>query len=315
MRNWVVIALILVVVGLIGAFGTFRGDFSFGTEKIDQQQWMAVDGVSDIIVKSGSMDVTIVPGSEQKIKAKLSGRASRKYRDKLKLTLERKGDQLNVSLEDNVGFTIGLNFRSVDLTLELPQQMYRKLVLDTGSGDAELKQIQADRIELDMGSGDVSLQQLTATTVSADIGSGDLHATDITANESAELKAGSGDITVDGLKSKQLTAKTGSGDIALNDVDAAIKGEARSGDIDLALDALNQTVDLETGSGDVSIMTREEPQDAHITYSSGSGDLDNDWDGAQKMTDEDERDNLVFGSGSIPVHVHTGSGNLDVGAR
>ncbi|AZN39413.1 DUF4097 family beta strand repeat-containing protein [Paenibacillus albus] len=315
MRNWVVIALILVVVGLIGAFGTSRGDFSFGTEKIDQQQWMEGDGVSEIVVKSGSMDVTVIPSSDQKIKAKLSGRASRKYRDKLKLTLERNGDQLNVTLEDKVGFTIGLNFRSVDLTLELPQQMYRKLVVDTGSGDAELKQVQADRIELDMGSGDVSLQELTAQAMIVDIGSGDMHATAITANESVELKANSGDVTVDGLKSKQLTVRTGSGNIELNDVDAAIKGEAHSGDIDLALDALNRAVDLETGSGDVSIMTSEQPQNAHITYSSGSGDLDNDWDGVKKMTDEDGRDNLVFGSGSIPVHVHTGSGDLDVGAR
>lgn len=315
MRNWIVVALVLLVAGGIGTFTSFKGDFTFGTEKIDQQQWMEADGVSDIIVKSGSMDVTIVPSSDQKIKAKLSGRASRKYRDKLKLMLERNGDQLNVSLEDKVGFTIGLNFVNVNLTLELPQQTYRKLVLDTGSGDTEVKQVQADRIELDTGSGDVDLEQLISSALSVVVGSGNLHATAITANELAELKAQSGDVTVDGLKSKQLTAKTGSGNIELNDVDAVIKGEARSGDIDLALDALNQAVDLETGSGDVSLKTREQPQNAHITYSTGSGDLDNDWDGGQKSTDADDRENLVFGSGTVPVHIHTGSGDLDVGAR
>ncbi|REE78782.1 DUF4097 and DUF4098 domain-containing protein YvlB [Paenibacillus taihuensis] len=315
MRNWIVVALVLLVAGLIGTFSSFHGDFTFGTEKINQQKTMAVDGISDIMVKSGSMDVTIVPSSDQQVKATLSGRVSRKYLDKLSVSLEREGNQLNVSLEDKVGFTFGLNFRSVNLTLELPQQMYRKLVLDTGSGDTDVRQVQADRIELDTGSGDVDLEQLTGSTLSVVIGSGNLDATDITANESAELKAQSGDVTVDGLKSKQLTAKTGSGNIELNDVDAVIKGEARSGDIDLALDALNQTVDLETGSGDVSIMTREQPQNAHITYSTGSGDLDNDWDGAQKSTDADDRDNLVFGSGAVPVHIHTGSGDLDVGAR
>ncbi|WP_308637672.1 DUF4097 family beta strand repeat-containing protein [Paenibacillus silvisoli] len=317
MRNWIVVALILLVVGLIGMFGTFRGDgaFSFGAEAVEQKQSVSGNGIEEIGLDVGSIDVTVVPSSDNQVKAELSGRASKKYRDKLKLQLQTEGKTLKVAVEDEIGFTIGINIRNLDLRLELPQQQYRKLVLDAGSGDVELSQLHIDRIALDTGSGDLNLSQLQAQSIEAKVGSGDISFTDVSADDSIKADANSGNVTTDGVKAKLMTVDIGSGDVELADTAAELKVDTNSGDIDLLQKTLDYTAELETGSGDVSVLTEDQPSSARIAYSSGSGSLDNEWDGGEHMTDGDDRDILTFGSGAVQLHIHTNSGDLTVGSR
>ena len=162
MRNWIVIGLILLVVGLIGAFGTFgtKGDFSFGTEKVDRQQTISGDGVQNIEIETGSVDVKVVPGTGDEVKASLTGRASKKYLDKLELKLAKEGDTLKVGFKDHLGFRFGFNILNVDLKLEVPQRQYALLKLDSGSGDNAVGEIHADTFVLDAGSGDMDLSEL-----------------------------------------------------------------------------------------------------------------------------------------------------------
>ncbi|MBP3966359.1 DUF4097 family beta strand repeat-containing protein [Paenibacillus lignilyticus] len=317
MRNWIVVALILLVVGLIGAFGTFRKDgaLSFGTEKVAQEQTVAGDGIEEVEIHTGSLDLTVVPSSSNEVKAELTGRASKKYRDKLKLQLEKEGNVLRVSVEDGVGFAIGINIRNLDLRLELPEQQYRKLMLDAGSGDIDIAQLNADHIDLHSGSGDMTLKKLNSQSIEAEISSGNMSFADVTAADLIAVDAGSGNVSTEGVKAKKITVDVGSGDVELEDAVAELQIETNSGDIDLILKALEQPAELETGSGDVSILTDEQPASARITFSHGSGDLDNEWDGGEQSTDKDDRDVLLFGSGSIPLHIHTGSGDLTVGAK
>ncbi|SDW67201.1 DUF4097 family beta strand repeat-containing protein [Paenibacillus sp. CF384] len=317
MRNWIVVALILLVVGLIGAFGTFRKDgaLSLGTEKVNQEQSVAGDGIEEVEIDTGSLDITVVPSSNNEVKAELTGRASKKYRDKLKLELQREGNVLRVSVHDGVGFTIGINILNLDLRLELPEQQYRKLMFDGGSGDIDMAQLKVDRINLHTGSGDMTLQQLNAQSIEAEIGSGNISFADVTATDLIAVNAGSGNVSTEGLKAKKFTVDVGSGDVEITDSAAELQIETNSGDIDLIQKELEQPAELETGSGDVSIETDDQPASARITFSHGSGSLDNDWDGGEQSTDKDDRDVLLFGSGSVPMHIHTGSGDLSVGPK
>ncbi|NBD27489.1 DUF4097 family beta strand repeat-containing protein [Paenibacillus glycinis] len=317
MRNWIVIGLILLVVGLIGTFGTFgtKGDFSFGTEKVDRQQTISGDGVRNIEIDTGSVDVKVVPGAGDEVKASLTGRASKKYLDKLELKLAKEGDTLKVSFKDHLGFRIGFNILNVNLKLEVPQRQYASLKLDSGSGDNEVGGIQADAVVLDGGSGDMDLNGLRSKTITVSIGSGNLNASDVKADDGMKVKAGSGDVRIDGLTSKLIDVDLSSGNVNVADADAELKLETGSGDITVEQQTISRPAALRTGSGDVEYMTDEQPADAEISFSTGSGDLDNDWDGVKGMTDDDGVHHLVFGGGSVPVQVHTGSGDLDVGKR
>ncbi|SFI74585.1 Putative adhesin [Paenibacillus sp. UNC496MF] len=317
MRNWIVIGLILLVVGLIGTFGTLgaSGNYAFGTEKVEREQAVAADGIRAVELKTGSVDVKIVPGEGTEAKASLTGRASKKYLAKLELKLEKDGDTLKVGFQDHAGFQFGFNILSLNLKLELPKRTYERLTMNTGSGDIAVDGVQVDTAELKGGSGDVDISRVQAKAVTVSIGSGNLHFEDVTADDALTVKAASGDVTVSGAKTKLLSVDVKSGDVDLADADAELKVQTGSGDISAEQRTLSRPMTLRTGSGDVDIMTDEQPADAEIAYSSGSGDLDNDWDGAKGSTDDDGAHRLVFGSGSVRAQVRTGSGDLDVGRR
>ncbi|MBM7568978.1 DUF4097 family beta strand repeat-containing protein [Paenibacillus sacheonensis] len=317
MRNWVIVGLILFVIGLIGAGGTlaYNGDFSFGTEKVEKQQSIAADGIRNIDVKTGSVDLTIVPGEGNEVKASLTGRASKKYLNKLDIILKKDGDTLKVSFKEHFGFQFGLNIMNVDLKLEVPQQQYGKLKLDSGSGDNAIAALKTDTLELDGGSGDVDINGLRSGSITVTIGSGNIALHDVTAEDNVMLKAGSGDMSAQGLTAKRLDVAVSSGDVELADAEAELSVKTGSGDISVEGKKLDHPASLKTGSGDVEIMTDEQPEDVEITHDSGSGNLDNDWDGAKSSTDDDDVRHLLFGSGSVHIDVHTGSGDLDVGNR
>ena len=130
-----------------------------------------------------------------------------------------------------------------------------------------------------------------------------------------KVGAGSGDVRIDGMTSKLLDVRLSSGDVNVADADAELKLETGSGDITVEQQTLSRPAVLRTGSGDVEYMTDEQPADAEISFSTGSGNLDNDWDSVKSMMGDDDVRHLVFGNGSVPVEIHTGSGDLDVGKR
>ncbi|QHW31606.1 DUF4097 domain-containing protein [Paenibacillus rhizovicinus] len=317
MRKWVFVGLILFVVGLVGAAGTIgaKGDFSFGTEKVDKQQSMSAEGIRNIDIQTGSVDLTIVPGTGNEVKASLTGRASKSYLDKMNILLKKDGDTIKVGFEDHIGFRIGINILNVNLKLEVPQQQYANLKLDSGSGDNVINGLKADAFELDGGSGDVDLNGLRSKTIKVSISSGDLSLADVTADGDVTLKTGSGNISADRLTAKRLDINLSSGDVDLSEAEAELNVKTGSGDITVEGKTLDFPATLKTGSGDVGIFTDRQPADVAISYSSGSGSLDNDWDGVKGSTDDDDIHHLVFGSGSVPVQIHTGSGDLDVGKR
>lgn len=317
MRNWIIVGIILLIVGLVGAGVTFgaKGDFSFGTEKIARDQSIDAEGIRNIEVKTGSIDVSVVPGSGNKAVATLSGRVSKKYSDKMELKLEKDGDTLRVGFADHVGFTFGLNFTSLDLKLEVPQRQYDRLKLNAGSGDSDLNGLQAASVEIDSGSGDVELKGMKGSTISVSIGSGELSLSDITVDGAITTKGGSGDVDIDRIEAKSLDVNLSSGEAKIADAVADVNVDTGSGDIRLKQQALDRPATLKTGSGEVSVKTSEKPADAAFSFSAGSGDIHIGWKGVQSMKDEDGVLHLVFGNGSVPIKVHTGSGDLSIGSR
>lgn len=119
-----------------------------------------------------------------------------------------------------------------------------------------------------------------ASDVTVDNGSGDVSVTG--SFGSAVLKTGSGDIDSTGLRAREVTAYAGSGDIALE------------------LGAVAPTVDVQTGSGDVSVKV---PQDARYALSLDAGSGSEDVNVATDPTS------------SSSMQVRTGSGDIEVDYR
>ncbi|MFC5651353.1 DUF4097 family beta strand repeat-containing protein [Paenibacillus solisilvae] len=316
MRNWIVIALILVVVGLIGLFGTFRGEnwLSFGTEKVEQTRAIDASGLSNIHLEINSMDVKVVPTASKKITATLSGSASKKYIGKIELKLERDGDTANLSVVKDTRFSLGINILDVNVKLELPEQQWKSVVLDSSSGDSEITKLSADSITIEGKSGDMVLNQLTARSLTVSLTSGDADLAGIDA-DTTEIEGKSGNVALEDLKGNSLKVDLKSGDVKLIDVDAAeLKTEVASGNIRAELHSLDRAMAFKTSSGDVKLLSDEQPAAVQIQYRTSSGNLNNEWESAQESSGSED-ENLIFGKDGPIIAVDTGSGDLLVGER
>ncbi|MFD0711942.1 DUF4097 family beta strand repeat-containing protein [Paenibacillus sp. GCM10027626] len=313
MRNWLIVAAILIVIGLIGAGVTLGQDgFSLKTVDVLKEESVPAAGIKKVRLETGSTDVTVVRGDGDQIKAELKGKASGKFIDRIKLEVETTGDVLTIKSRQDTGFSIGINILDVELKVELPEQQYEELALDAGSGNAKISGWSGEKLNIDISSGNVTAEQIKGTAELA-TGSGNITVHELEGEE-VVLKTSSGNIRLDQAKINKGTVTTGSGEVQLNDVDGPMTVGTSSGGIDIGMERLLHPLNLKTGSGDVSIETDEEPQSAAIEFDTGSGDLSSDWDNGFSKTGR-KGGELKFGNGEIKVSVDTGSGSLSVGKR
>jgi len=314
MRNWIVIAVIILLVGLIGAGVTFgQSGFSFQALEVNKQERVSGENVERIRVEADSMNVKIIRGQGSDIIASLHGKASEKAINDVKLDVASRGDQVAIKLERKTTFTIGINIFDVDLTVELPERLYNELVVEGGSGDVEVRDWSGATLKADLGSGDVTLKQVKAADIEVDVGSGEIQAQKLD-SKSVVLKALSGDINVSQATAEKISARTASGTITLQDANGELNGDTGSGDIDVSLEALEHDIQLTTGSGEVTIATPQEPQSAVIRYSTGSGEFSSNWEGKGSQMNESGGE-IIFGQSDHVVSVKTGAGDFSLKRR
>ncbi|MFC4098667.1 DUF4097 family beta strand repeat-containing protein [Paenibacillus xanthanilyticus] len=293
MRNWVIAGLTLFVAGAVGTVATFgsEGDFSFGTVEVAKEASASAAGIERIKLGASAADIDIVRGAGDKFKATLTGRASKKFLDRIEVKLVPSGSELIVDVKASTGFSIGLNILDVDLRLEVPDRQWSKLVIDGGSGNVELSDLKIDELIASIGSGNVHVKNLTSRKL--------------------ELEAGSGNLHAESSKADLVQMDVSSGNLRLTDVAAsAVDAETGSGNIYVTADQLSGSVKAETGSGNVTIATLERPESATVQFATGSGDLKNEWEDGRESDEDGVKEQIVFGSGDVSVAVETGSGNL-----
>ncbi|QGG54548.1 DUF4097 family beta strand repeat-containing protein [Paenibacillus sp. B01] len=296
MRNVVLLGLILLLGGLIGAGVTFgQGDreslLQFGTEEVRLSEEVPADGISRLRAEAGSMDIELAAGaSDDKIVATITGRASKKSLDKIKLELDPQGDELTVKGKEGGVFTFGFNIVNVTMRIEVPARKFEALQAELGSGDIDAQGVEAGELTFKTGSGDIELSGVKGGVIS--------------------LRSGSGSIDGEGVVAEELAAKASSGNISLEDVLAALQLDAGSGNIRAEMDRLELPVTASSGSGNITLATRVAPASATVQYSVGSGRFRSDWnedeDGERKSRE------LVFGDGQVQVKLSTGSGNISL---
>jgi hypothetical protein len=137
---------------------------------------------------------------------------------------------------------------------------------DTGSGDVELTSVTGDA-DLRSGSGEVTVDDVRGGSVVARTGSGDITVTRAAVSR-VSGRTGSGDVEV-GLQEApdEVLARTGSGDVdvELPQGEPAYAVTVRTGsgdqDVDVRTDpSSDRVVDVETGSGDASVLYARGPR-------------------------------------------------------
>jgi Putative adhesin len=162
------------------------------------------------------------------------------------------------------------------------------LSIDVGAGEVRISDAQGE-LNVDTGSGSVDVTKFSGSDLSVETGSGEVTGSDLTADELG-VDTGSGEIRLAGVTSPRLSLETGSG---------GITAELRR---DLA------SLEVETGSGDVSIRAPSS-LGAQVEIQTASGDIETDF--PFQLT-RGGRDHMVgtIGDGKGTIAIETGSGGI-----
>jgi lia operon protein LiaG len=181
-----------------------------------------------------------------------------------------------------------------------------ELVLDTASAPVTSSGGRGSLL-VDTGSGEIAVTD-RAGDLSLDTGSGSVHATNVTGDQLV-FDTGSGDVIVRGARAQRISADTGSGGVTLSGVASpSVHVDTGSGDVRLALTQDIEVLDVDTGSGSVTIQAPP-TLGASLRIETGSGDIDSDF--PLRVTRR-ESDTLLatVGNGQGRIVIDTGSGDV-----
>jgi lia operon protein LiaG len=163
------------------------------------------------------------------------------------------------------------------------------LVAETGSGEVDVRGASGDAISIESGSGAVSVTDVNGKRLRID--------------------TGSGGVTGSGLTSDDLGIDVGSGSIRVDDARAPrTKLDAGSGGIRVAFASPVKSLDVENGSGGVTI-SLPGAVNAEVDIETGSGGIDTDF---PVTVNRMERNRLrgQIGDGSGHIRIESGSGSV-----
>ena len=124
-----------------------------------------------------------------------------------------------------------------------------------------------------------------------------------------DAETGSGNVTATEIESLRLRAQTGSGDVLLSKVRAPdVRVQTGSGNVTLELQSVVQQLDVETGSGDVSVVAPASTS-ARLEIGTGSGDIESDFPLAVTRSGRHHLTGTI-GDGKGRVSIGTGSGEV-----
>lgn len=180
------------------------------------------------------------------------------------------------------------------------------LGIHTGSGSIDASDVTGSLL-LDTGSGSASASGVRGA-LTVDTGSGSVTVRDVSGGE-VKLDTGSGGVRGGGIDSPSLRVDTGSGSIELDEVSCPeVVLDTGSGGVDLVLLTDVDLLDVDTGSGSVTIHA---PADlgGEVDIETGSGGIDLDF---AVEVNRVRRDHVIgrLGDGRGRIRIDTGSGSV-----
>ncbi|MFB6469479.1 DUF4097 family beta strand repeat-containing protein [Cytobacillus sp. Hz8] len=316
MKKMIVGLFLLLVVGIIGSVVSIKADggFSFRTFKVADKEVVNGDKIDSIDIDLSSSNVQVVPTKEKNITVELSGKVSKKLKNKYKLDVQEQGRTLKISIkgEDVIIFNIGTSIMNMNVDVLLPEKVYRSLKVKTSSGSNGIENLQAENIILKSSSGDIEARgSVSKYQFSFKSSSGEVSSENNQANEFV-LQASSGSINAINQQGKQSTFHTSSGEINVSNGIGDLQADTSSGDIDINNDEVTGDLNASTSSGEVSVSYNENPNSLAVDFkgSSGEGNI-----GIKGLNYEEKSEHRIIGqlgSGEYKIQVRTSSGDFNL---
>ena len=271
-KGWLATATICMVAGLILLVATltackgedsmlFTGNYETNTHEVTET-------FHNLLVDTDTADVTFAPSTDGKCRVVC-------YEDKkAKHSVAVWEDTLTIKLENEKAWYeyIGINFRTPQITVYLPQTQYAALTVKSDTGDVEVqKNFSFDSIDISLDTGDIQCYASATHHVSAITDTGDITVKQISAG-SLDLSTSTGwmklsDINCTGDISLQIS--TGFIDLAHIQCHA-FSSTGDTGDLTARSLIATGTLTIERSTGDIRL---ESSDAAELFLTTDTGDV------------------------------------------
>ena len=230
LKKVIIICISILIVGsIINIAFDVRGIF-----QVDAAEETTIkDSFSNLEVSSDNASITILPSTNSETRVEYT--TDSKQKKKNNYYVKVKGDTLFIDLKEKSWINFGINMRSAELTIYLPEKIYEEVTVSTSNGSIEANTIKGDTISFESDNGSVFLE-------------------DISGND--------------------VYAETNNGKISLKNIKGTLEADSDNGAIFLETKNLDQHISLSTDNGSIEVKTENKPTNATITASNDLGGID-----------------------------------------
>ncbi|WP_020154182.1 DUF4097 family beta strand repeat-containing protein [Caldibacillus debilis] len=287
------IIVLLILVGCIGSLVTWY-KYSTASEKsyhINEHKIVEASKVSSLKIDTNSINThVIVQNDKENIKLYLSGKVENKKDIYFSSKLDHRRLKVEAKYQDS--FKISKDRTELELKIFVPVQLVN-LIVSSLSGDIKIKDINCRTIDIHTKSGTIDMSGIVA-------------------KNDLLLKTSSGNIVIDKSIAGNSKMKTSSGDMMISNVNTqTLHVESGSGDIDINSEKIKNSINIQTDSGNIYLISQEKPNDIKLDFSSHTGEVSFvNIDNFKYMIQKENQVQGVIGSGRASVKVISKSGNL-----
>lgn len=256
-KIFIIIGVLLIGVGLLGAFMTNQGNFT--DEEIIE---VISSPISTLTIKADNTPITVVPADEDDISVVLSGMKEQDLIDALNIATNDQALTITVD-QDNWLFFIPFLTQQPRLTVKVPRTQLETLSAQTSNGRVIVKALAIDDIYLESSNGAMELTDLHSRSLRANTSNGKVTLINMAGRIDAETKNGS--IEAYGLTvTDDVTLRTSNGSINVSlseDSDVTIEADTSNGSVNIfghdnRYEVLNDgtySLKLDTSNGSIDV--------------------------------------------------------------
>ncbi len=240
LKQIVITALACTLIGIGGLLLLYRvGIIDNTTTDVDVQKELDVSTVQSLSLQTDTTPITVVSTTGDQLRIKLNGRVREADAEYAVIELDNRNGEVKAVVRDTKRFSIGIDVtqlfqlfsNKLEVTVELPEKVYRSLAFSADTGRITLPALQADTLE---------------------------------------VKTDTGEITLDGFTGKSLSARSDTGTMRLDHLSSKLALRTDTGHIIAGLDAFSAAADLQTDTGDIRLtLAKAFPADVNFATDTG----------------------------------------------
>lgn len=256
MKKRTMISLLVAVGLVIGgavlvAVGVLLGGENLLSSQLTQRNCTVTDPFESVVIKTGDCSVTFAPledGQQPYVVLQ--------EKEKISHSIKVQEGVLKIEMVDNRQWTdhISICFKSMEMTLYLPQKQYEDLHITTATGDIKLPEgFCANALTVRTNTGDIWCEASALELVYCVTDTGKVHVSKATP-VTLELYTDTGDMALKDVEATEIHLQTDTGEVTAQDVNCQIiTCESDTGDVTVDTLAVEDYLQVFTATGDVQI--------------------------------------------------------------